>query len=79
MVGDQVTSRASPFVACQQLNEASAFCVPIIFGLTMEEGRKEGLMRDLYWRLALPPMVFLRCSALVFKTFLSGFAGLRGI
>lgn len=67
------------FVARQQLNEASTFCLCIISGLTVEEGRKEGLMRDLYSRLALPDMVFLRCNILVFKTLFSGFACLRKI
>lgn len=77
--GDQVTSCASPFVAHQQLNEASTFCLYIISGLTMEESRRERLMGNLYSRLTLPDMVFLRCSILVFKALLSASACFRKI
>lgn len=43
----------------------------------MEEGKKEGLMGDLYSKLAFPDMIFLRCNILAFKTLFSGFAYLR--
>lgn len=80
MVGDQVTLRTSPFVAHQQLSEASLFCLYIISGLTciVEERRKESLMRNLYTRLTFSDMIFLRCSIVVLKT-LSGFAYFREI
>lgn len=77
MVGDQVTSRTSPFVRRQQLNEASSFCLYFISGLMREESRMERLMGDLYSRLAFPDMVFLRSNILVFKTLFSGFACLQ--
>lgn len=47
VVGDHVTSRASPFAAHEQLSEASAFCLYVISGLTTEENRKDRLMGDL--------------------------------
>lgn len=79
MVGDQVTSRASPFVAYQSLNEARAFCLYIICGLRVEGSRMERQMGDLYGKLTLSDMVFWRCNILVFKTLYSCFACFREI
>lgn len=59
--------------------EASAFCLYIISGLTVEESRKERHMGDIYSRLTLPDIIFLRCNILVFKTLYSGFECFREI